>query len=150
MKFGFRSTFKSLFNVKSWIGWSAISQNGVWIRDMYGNLLRPVNTSPVKETYEQACERYGYTPDFLLHQMQQFKKAVTVYLALFGVGIVYMLWLYYQQKWMAAVVMLPLNFMLFSFYFRESFWLMQMRQKRLGMNFKDWFNIVVLRNGKTS
>jgi intracellular multiplication protein IcmV len=148
MRFGFRSTVKSLFDVKSWMGWRSLAQNGAWIRGMYSDLLRPVHTETVKETFEDACQRYGYTPEFLKHQQLEFQKATHVYLALLGAGCLYMFWLIYKQKILASFVMLPLNFMLFSFYFRESFWLMQIRQKRLGMTFKDWLSIVVLGNGK--
>lgn len=148
MKFGFRTTVKSLFNVKSWMGWGAIAQNGAWIRDMYGQLLRPHTISPVKETFEEACERYGYTAEFLKHQEGQFEKAVNLFLGVFCTGLLYMAWLLYTNRLLAGIVMVPLNFMLFSFYFRESFWLMQIRQRRLGMSFKDWLRITVLRYGK--
>lgn len=149
MKFGFRSTVKSLFDVKSWMGWKSLAQNGAWIRGMYGDLLRPAHTQTVKETYEEACQRYGYTPEFLKRQEAEFQRAAYIYLALLGAGFVYMFWLIYNHKTLASVVMIPLNFMLFSFYFRESFWLMQIRQKRLGMTFKNWLSIVVLGNEKT-
>lgn len=148
MKFGFRSTVKSLFDVKSWIGWKSLAQNGAWIRGMYGDLLRPVYVNPVKETFDEACKKYGYTPEFLKHQEAEFQKAAYIYSALMCMGLLYMFWLVYKQKTLATFVMLPLNFMLFSFYFRESFWLMQVRQKRLGMTFKDWLSIVVLGNEK--
>lgn len=148
MNFGFRSTVKSLFNFKSWIGWGSLVQNGTWIRDMYGQLLRPQVTSPVRETFEEACARYGYTPEFLRHQEVQFEKAATLFLGILCAGLLYMGWLFYKDKLLAGIVMIPLNFMLFSFYFRESFWLMQIRHKRLGMGFRDWLRIIVLRNGK--
>lgn len=149
MRFGFRSTVKSLFNVKSWIGWDILVHNGSWIRAMYQDLLRPVSGPVVKETFEEACERYGYTPDFLKHQEGQFEQAAGVYLGFLVMGIAYMAWLLYYKKHLAFFVMIPLNFMLFAFYFRESFWLMQIRQKRLGMTFRDWVNIVVLKHGRT-
>lgn len=148
MKLGFLSTVKSLFNVKSWLGWNNLVQNGVWIRKMYTGLSKQYAENPVKETFEQACQRYGYSADFLKSQELQFSQAATLYLVMLGFGILYMSWLLVKQKLMAFFVMIPLNFMLFAFYFRESFWLMQIRQKRLGMNFKDWLNIVVLQNGK--
>lgn len=146
MKFGFRATFRSLFNVKSWLGWNLLVQQGAWIQGMYQGLLRPPQVSSVKETFEEAVARHGYTPDFLKQQEANFSLAATVYLAVLTVGIMYLAWLMFKKQYMAATVMVPLNFMLFSFYFRESFWLMQIRHKRLGMGFQDWLNIVVLGN----
>lgn len=149
MNFGFRSTIKSLFNVKSWLGWDSLVQNGVWIRSIYGKLVEQPVVSDRKETFNEACERYGYTPEFLAQQIVQFEKAAILYFSLLCLGVLYMAWLFFHHRWLAFFVMIPLNFMLFSFYFRESFWLMQIRQKRLGMGFRDWLNIVVLRNEQT-
>lgn len=146
MKFGFRSAFKSLFNVKSWVGWESLSQNGSWIRGMIQSLMRVPNKSTVSETFEEACQKYGYTPEFLEEQAAKFCLAAKVYLVFLGAGVGYLLWLWHHQYWAAMIVMFPLNFMLFALFFRESFWLMQIRQKRLGMSMRDWFNITVLRN----
>ncbi len=147
MKFGFRSTFKSLFNVKSWIGWETVSQNGSWIQGMFTSIIRRPKQSSIKETYDEACERYGYTPDFLINQENGFRKASLSYLGVFFVGLGYMGWLYYKQHRLAAGIMIPINFMLFSLFFRESFWLMQLRHKKLGMTLRDWISFVVLKNG---
>ena len=146
MKFGFRSAFKSLFNVKSWVGWDSLSQNGNWIRGMVRSLMRTPAKSPVSETFEEACEKYGYTPEFLKEQAEKFRLASKVYLAFLSAGVGYLVWLWHKKHWAAMIVMFPLNFMLFALFFRESFWLMQIRQKRLGMSMRDWFNITVLRN----
>jgi len=146
LKFGFRSTFKSLFNVKSWVGWDSLSQNGSWIRGMLRGIMRGAQKSTVSETFEEACQKYGYTPEFLVEQEQRFAKAAKVYLAFLAAGFCYMIWLYVKQHYAAFIVMAPLNFMLFALYFRESFWLMQIQQKRLGMSMRDWFNITVLKN----
>lgn len=93
MKFGFRSTVKSLFDVKSWMGWKSLAQNGAWIRGMYGDLLRPAHTQTVKETYEEACQRYGYTPEFLKRQEAEFQRAAYIYLALVYQLILEAVWL---------------------------------------------------------
>lgn len=145
--FGFRTAFKSLFHFKSWMSWSTLRQNARVISSMYKDVLTP-QKMPVKvETFEEAMQRYGYSEQFLQAQMQQFSKAARFYLALLGLGFCYSLWLYTKGYWTAFVVMLPFNLMLFSFYFRESFWRLQIKKRKLGMSFKDWFRITVLGNG---
>ena len=147
MKFGFRSTFKSLFNIKSWIGWDSLSKNTSWIHGLFVQLLRPPQSDQIKETYDEACARYGYTPEFLAKQQASFQMAARIYLGMLIIGFTYMAWLYIKKHRLATLLMIPVNFMLFSLFFRESFWLMQLRQKKLGMTFKDWVHIVVLNNG---
>lgn len=146
MKFGFRSTFKSLFNVKSWIGWHTLSQNGSWISQMVRGLAKVPQKNQVSETFAEACEKYGYTEEFLMEQADKFQLAARIYLVFLGIGVAYLGWLFIHQHYAASIVMLPINFMLFSLFFRESFWLMQIKQRRLGMTMREWFNIVVFRN----
>ena len=74
-------------------------------------------------------------------------QASQVYFGAFCIGIAYMSWLLLKQKVLAGTIMVPINFMLFALFFRESFWYMQLKHKRLGMKFKDWISFVVLNNG---
>ena len=147
MKFGFRSTFKSMFNVKSWIGWESVSQGGSWIQSLFAAMLQRPKQSLVNETYQEACEKYGYTPEFLEKQEKGFLQASQIYFGVFCVGIGYMTWLAIRHYTLAAAIMIPINFMLFALFFRESFWHMQLKQKKLGMTFQNWISIVVLKNG---
>lgn len=147
LKFGLKSTFKSLVNVKAWVGWRSLSTNGRYVASLYSKLLTAPTVSPVKETFEEAQKKYGYTEEFLAQQLQQFRFAARLYLVVFCGGLLYLAWLCFYKYYMGAIVMVPMNFMLFSFYFRESFWAMQIERRRLGMSAIDWFKFVVLKNG---
>ena len=146
-KLGFKSTFKSAFNFKSWIGWDSLAQNSSWIRSMFTALVKVQKTATVKETFEEAVKKYGYTPDFLAEQSDKLRLAARIYGSALGLGITYMVWLFYKKLWMAFIVMGTINFLIFSYYFRERFWLMQIQHKKLGMTMQDWFRYTVLRNG---
>ena len=147
VKLGFRSTFKSMFNVKSWIGWESVSQSGSWIQSLFTAMLKRPNRPMVQETYQEACEKYGYTKEFLEKQEKGFLQASQIYLGVLCVGLGYMAWLMAKHHTVAALIMVPINFMLFALFFRESFWHMQLKHKKLGMTFQNWVSIVVLKNG---
>lgn len=138
MRFGFKSTFKSLFNVRSWIAWDSLRDNASFIRQSYGQIIRGRPHKFEKQTFHEAVEKYGYTEEFLVSQCEQFERAARAYLCAFTAGIFYTAWLFVKQAHITALVMLPFNFMLFSFYFKESFWAMQIRRRKLGLSFKDW------------
>ena len=148
LRFGLKSTFKSLVNVKSWVGWQGLSSNGRYVYGLYRALFSKPERSGVNETFEEAKEKYKYTDEYLQQQLANFEAASKFYLAVFFAGIIYMFWLYQKKQIMATIVMVPMNFMLFSFYFRESFWAMQIRNKKLGMTFGDWFKRIVLNDDK--
>ncbi len=144
--FGFRSTFKSMFDVKTWISWKSIARNGRVIKESYATVFaKPKQSTP--ESFEEAVKKYGYNDGFLIKQKERFLQASRIYLAFFVAAIIYTVWLVVYKYYVSSLLMLPFSFMLFSFYFRESFWYMQIHHRRLGMTMKDWFKFTVLDNG---
>jgi hypothetical protein len=140
MRFGFRSTFKSLFNVRSWIAWNSLRDNASFIRGAYQSILKSKPKYAKPQTFSEAVQQYGYTEEFLKQQHEKFLFASRAYLCALTVGCSYLGWLAYTQAYLSAAVMLPFNFLLFSFYFRESFWAMQVEKRKLGLSFIDWVN----------
>ncbi|MEC7030974.1 MAG: hypothetical protein VXW87_04870 [Pseudomonadota bacterium] len=136
-----------MFNVKSWIGWDSISQNGTWIGGLFNAIIKKPDVKYSQETYEEACEKYRYTSEFLQSQKEGFLFASKVYFSMFMLGVFYLLYLAVNGYMLSAFIMLPVNFMVFSLFFRESFWYMQLKHKKLGMTFRDWMNFIVLNNG---
>lgn len=145
-KFGIKSTFKSLVNVKEWVGWNGVSQNGRFVYRLYRDFFGQGNVQKVSESFDEAVARLGFTEDFLASQEQKFYFAANFYLSVLLVSLLYTVWIAIKKDLFSFIVMVPLNFMMFSFYFRESFWLMQIRKKRLGMTFSDWVKQVVFKN----
>ncbi len=140
MRFGFRSTFKSLFNVRSWIAWDSLRGNASFIHNAYKAVLSAKPSLSKPQTFSEAVKQYGYTDDFLAKQYEKFLFASRIYLCALVLGCIYLGWLVYSQAYLSAAVMVPFNFLLFSFYFRESFWAMQVQKRKLGLSFSDWVN----------
>lgn len=140
MQFGFKHTVKALFDVKSWVAWDSMKSNASMIHKSYGLLLGRQKRSFVKETFDEAIEKYGYTESFLKEQQAKFEQAATVYFGILFISVCYTIWLVHTKSYMASIVMIPFMLMIFSFYFRESFWALQIRKRKLGLTFMDWLN----------
>ena len=143
-KYGIKRYVKSAFNVGGWLGYKSLSSNASFIKSMFKNLLsRPHKELTINETFEEARLRMGLSEDEISERCQHFLNMSRVYGSILLMGIIYLLYLASQKQWVATIMMLSFNCMMFSFYFRESFWHIQLRDRRLGITFKDWMRGII-------
>ena len=140
-KKGLKFFSRSIFNVPRWIGWESLRNNASSISQMYRALFKASQKPAVNETFEEAVVRMGLTEKDLRHSERAYLVKSRFYLVMVVAALCYHGYLLYQQYWASAIVMVSFDFMLMSFYFRESFWLTQIRQRRLGLTFKEWLCI---------
>ena len=142
-KFGFKSRVKSLFNVTGWVGLNSIKEHGSLIRVLFKSVMsRPMVGGDSTQTFDEAIEKHNLTEVDLASREKHFMQMSYIYGIILCLGVSYWLYLGIAGKWSAFVMMFSFNFMIFSFYFRESFWLMQLRERKLGMTFRDWLKKV--------
>lgn len=142
-KFGFKRRVKSLFNLTGWVGLNSIKEHGSLIRSLFSNVMaRPKASSEKMRTFDEAVEKFNLTEADLAAREKHFMQMSYIYGIILILGVSYWLYLGFAGKWSAFVMMFSFNFMIFSFFFRESFWLMQLKQRKLGMSFKDWLKRV--------
>lgn len=143
-KYGIKRYVKSAFNVGGWLGYRSLSDNASFIKNMFSNLLKqPDKDLIVSESFEEAQLRMGLTENDISERCQHFLNMSRVYGIILLSGIGYLFYLISQKQWVATIMMLSFNLMMFSFYFRESFWYLQLRERRLGITFKDWVRGII-------
>lgn len=130
-------------DMPQWIGLDSIKQYGRFIRDIFTTITSEPRTSDFHETYEQAIERYGLTPTQLAKRQSHFFMASMLYLAFAILMFFYGLHHFRLDMILSGISIMCLVVMLLSFAFREHFWYTQMRHKKLGINFKQWFNALL-------
>ena len=140
-KKGLKFFSRSIFNVPRWIGWESLRNNASNIGQMYRSLFKSSSEPGVHETFEEAVVRMQLTAKDLQEAENAYLMKSRFYLVMLALALSYHVYLIYQHYWASALVMLSFDFMLASFYFRESFWLTQIRQRRLGLTFKEWLCI---------
>ena len=141
-KFGFKNRVKSLFNLTGWLGFNSIKEHGSLIRGLFSSVMRRPRSGDLTESFEDAVARYGLTDSDIAAREKHAMQMAYIYGAVLFLGLGYWLYLWIAGNWSAFVMMLSFNFMIFSFFFRESFWLMQLRERKLGMTFRDWLKRV--------
>ncbi len=140
-KKGFKFFTRSIFNVPRWIGWESLRNNASSIGQMYRSLFKMPMEPGISESFEEAVVRLNLSEKDILAAEKAYQYKARFYLVLILIALGYHVYLIKQAYWSASFVMISFDLMLLSFYFRESFWLTQIRQRRLGLSFKEWLCI---------
>lgn len=138
-KFGFKKRVKSLFNVGRWIGVQSIRENGRLIRSLFHVVVQKPDRPTEVRSFEEAVEHFQLDEASIENRQTHFKHMSWIYGIIFFFGIAYDAYLIWRGQWGPIIMMTSFNFMIFAFFFRESFWYLQMRERQLGLTFKDWW-----------
>ena len=133
----FRRYARSFIDIPRWIGWDHLSAFGGNIKGMAKSLFRPVKPN-FSETFEEAVIRLELDEEMMEHRKKQLYRFAVFYFICMICTLAYFVFLVTHAYYAASVLALVVAFLFFSFFFRESFWYMQMQQRRLGMTAQDW------------
>ncbi len=137
-KRGFGQYVTRTFNVSAWMGLDSLRASARSIGRMTKQLFQ-YEKSIRKESYQQAIARLGLSVEQQHHRKQSFLRMALIYFAMAFAMLIYALFLTFSHAWLAALMSYVLTFLLLSFAFREHFWYIQMREKKLGISLKEWF-----------
>ena len=139
---GLRSYISRTFNVYEWAGGQSLINTGNGIKGLF-KAMTVVKKSARKETFSQAIVRLELTPKDIEEKERQYRMTSSIYGIFFIFGLVYSVLLFQRSSWGAGVMGLSYSFLMFGFFFRESFWYMQVKNRRLGMTLFDWVRFTV-------
>ena len=139
---GLRSYMSKTFNIYQWAGGESLITTGKGIRELFRSMTA-VKRSVRKETFAQAIVRLNLTPKDIEDKQRQYRMTSSIYGVFFIFGLVYSALLFKRSSWGTGIMGLSYSFLMFGFFFRESFWYMQVKSRRLGMTLSDWVLFVV-------
>lgn len=145
---GFKTVVKgsltSGVNLKRWVGIDGIKSNaqlvgrlitGVFERDE----ARKIKEKKSFENFEECVQHYGLTESTLKARMKKMLQVVYFCLALAAALIAYTVYLFHEGRLLGGFDTSLLTLVLLAQAFREHFNYFQMKQRRLGCTFKEWF-----------
>jgi hypothetical protein len=127
------------------LGYSHIKSGAQTVRGLYASLLKmpAMNAAAERETFEELRARLNISDEALLVRLRQLMLCALIY-CLAGIAlIVYAAVMYKRSFYMASLSCVSLSTMVFSFGFREHFWYIQFKYKRLGLTFKQWLQATI-------
>lgn len=128
------------FRVDHWLDWAYQKKNTLYIWRTVKPLFffnRVQSTAPT-ETFTQAVDQCGLTPEALRRQAQRYLK-LSIFFLIFAILLsAYGTFLWVACNAEAAVTAITLAILSISFAFRYHFWYFQITQKKLGCTLKAW------------
>jgi len=137
--------FRSLFDFRPWMGASNISRNARGITDSFSD-LKKARDSTRAETYEEAIARMKLTEADVLKRKRQCLRSAWIYFSLALVLFLYGIYLLFQLVLTGVFMAWILSAVATVMMYRESFWYMQMKKKKLGCTFKEWTQFILRRS----
>lgn len=146
-----KKAMTSGFSVKRWAGTEQIAHNGSVIRNLFKQVFKSphdsVSSNDSPDTFEACLQKYNLTEKDLKKRMKTCLQ-VALFCALIAlVVVVYMFYMFSHDRVLGGLVCGMLAVVAFAHAFREHFNYFQMKQRRLGCTFKEWFAFTI-RGGK--
>ena len=138
--------FKSFVDVKRWSSYDEVSANTKNTWSLFRKLVSRGTNETRHETYEEAIVRLGLNETQVVTRKNNFLYSFLVYAA-FALGFfIYFIYLLVHLRLLAAGLSIILIVLMSLAAYREHFWYMQMKKKKLGCNFHDWLAFILGRS----
>lgn len=131
---------KTFFNPRAWLGYDAIKdQNRAIWNSVRGLFIAATPTR--KETFEQAMVRLDLTEESLKESQTNFQVFTWIFtsLGVFSFVASFVILLKYASL-AGFVLAIAVTALMLSQAFQYSFWLFQLKNRKLGCTFEEWWN----------
>lgn len=147
-----RSFFGSIFNVREWVSYDEISYNGKWILESLKLLFskpKKLNQQELNETFSDAATRLQLSEEDIASRTKHFLMTSVLYFAIAVLLFAYEIYLIFVgAPFLSLIMNLALIALMTSYAYRENFWYMQMKKRKLGCTFDEWRNYILGRTQK--
>lgn len=145
---GLKKITKSFFNVPKWIGYRQLVETTRWVYDLTKKNFIPEEKT-TEESFTNALLRLKLTEADLLQRLAEFKRLMWVWVTLFVLCFAYCIHLLSEGSLRGFFPCLGLLLVILTQVFRYHFWIFQIKNRRLGCTFRDWFSAYFFNRKKT-
>lgn len=133
-----KRVLKPLVDFPTWMGYRILVDNGKAIVQDTKDLFIPPPPPERSETFEEAITRLGLTEEGVKKQERAFWDLALVW-GIIAVGMLfYTIWLLITSGFAGALLTAALTFFSTVLTFRYHFWYFQVKNRTLGVTFKQW------------
>ena len=133
-----KKTVKPFINITRWLDMETLLQNGRGIAELARKLFIPAKAT-YREDFEQAVQRLDLSENDIQQRIKQFSLYARVFFSCTLLLLGYIIYLMAVGAFMAFFASFGLMMVTLGQAFRYHFWAYQMKQRRLGCRFSDWF-----------
>ena len=137
-----RHRLKRFVDVSAWLGTAEIKRNTGNLKQL-AKMLFTVKKPEVNETFEEAVKRYNLTEADLEQKQKHYLITSSLCFALFLGILSYTVYLFSVGHYMSFVMSAMVSLLASAFFFKEHFWYTQIKHRRLGFTFFEWFKSIL-------
>lgn len=126
-------------DVPKWIGYRQLVKSNRSIVALLKKFFIPEQTH-TQESFVAALQRLNLKESDLVLRCREFTRLMWIWIFLFFVTIAYSLYLLLEHSLRGFFPSLAISFIILTQVFRYHFWIFQIKQRRLGCNFRDWLS----------
>ena len=140
----FRATGKVMglmfnFRVDKWLGYKNLKNTSFSLVATIKYIFTVQNAN-IRESFAESLHRLNITEQDLIKKRQQFYHLMLCYLLMSAMMTIYAIYLAFNGMILSFITSLALTCLCLCHYFRYSFWLFQIKHKKLGCSLKEWLN----------
>lgn len=128
-------------NIKRMVGWDHLKNS---YKGLFASVkamgARPNPANVVKETFDEAVQRLNLSEENIVAKTKSFFITAIVFVIIAVALFIYALDLLFSGHILATIIDLILVVLALSLALRDHFWHTQMKQRRLGLTLREWFN----------
>lgn len=142
-----RGFFGSLINIRKWSSYDAVKDNATLLTRTVKDLYRPERNGAAKvESFAAAAQRLQLSESDIKKRMHYFLYYAVIYLLVAISLLAYTIYLTMVSTAVLAILgCFVLTILMLVYSFREHFWYMQMKKRKLGCTVKEWVAFVLRR-----
>jgi intracellular multiplication protein IcmV len=133
---GMISGFKNM--MANAIGYQRIRQQTRDLKAVAVDMVTP-EKSARRETFEEALVRLNLSEEDIQRRTKEFNGLLLVFRIIATVLAIYFIYALWHRYFIASLGTLGILLVVSGQMFRYHFWLFQIRSRRLGCTFKEWF-----------
>ena len=138
----FRKIFSKVLNVRFWLDWERIKSFGQYLKGNIEALVTPA-ASGKTEDFKVAVQHFHISEDALLDKQRALFRLSLLMLFLAVLIFSYTIYQLIYGTYRATVVSFVVMGLALVLAFRYHFWYFQIRQRKLGCTFREWYRALL-------
>jgi intracellular multiplication protein IcmV len=135
---GIKKRIKPFVDIPRWIGYRQLLTTNRSLLAFAKRFFIPQQAT-INESFEDALLRLGVTEADLAQRLKEFTRLLWIWITLLIISIAYGLYLLSENALRGFFPCLGISFIILTQVFRYHFWIFQIRHRRLGCSFQEWF-----------
>lgn len=125
--------------VDKWVSWDYLSETTNRFKSVLVDIAVPKKAT-YSETFEEALVRLNLTPEDIAQRKIEFTRLLFFFVGLSLIVILYGLYMAFTGGLVSSLIAFCLSLYCLTQAFRFHFWLFQIKHRKLGCTWQEWFN----------